>query len=205
MKKTVVAALLLAELPAVASAMDKMAVQPDALKWGAAPASLPPGAQIAVLTGDPGKAGPYVVRVRLPAGYKIAPHTHPTAENVTVLSGTFHIAMGEKFDPKKGEAVRAGGFFTADKDMQHYGWTTRPAVIQIHGMGPFAINYVNPNDDPRTAKPTATKQEAGTQSISRSSPRKRGSGIKCPISPKLGPRVRRGRTGGDHTSCPHLF
>jgi quercetin dioxygenase-like cupin family protein len=121
MKKTVVAALLLAALPAVASAMDKMAVQPDALKWGAAPASLPPGAQIAVLTGDPGKDGPYVVRVRLPAGYKIAPHTHPTAENVTVLSGTFHIAMGEKFDPKKGEAVRAGGFFTAEKDMQHYG------------------------------------------------------------------------------------
>ncbi len=158
MKKTVVAALLLAALPAVASAMDKMAVQPDALKWGAAPASLPPGAQIAVLTGDPGKDGPYVVRVGLPAGYKIAPHTHPTAENVTVLSGTFHIAMGEKFDPKKGEAVRAGGFFTAEKDMQHYGWTTRPAVIQIHGMGPFAINYVNPNDDPRNAKPTAKKQ-----------------------------------------------
>ena len=92
------------------------------------------------------------------AGYKIPPHTHPTAENVTVLSGSFNIAMGDKFDPKKGEAVRAGGFFTAEKDMQHYGWTTRPAVIQIHGMGPFAINYVNPNDDPRNAKPTAKKQ-----------------------------------------------
>ena len=62
-----------------------------------------------------------------------------------MLSGIFNIAMGEKFDPKKGEAVRPGGFFTAEKDMQRYGWTTRPAVIQIHGMGPFAINYVNPN------------------------------------------------------------
>jgi quercetin dioxygenase-like cupin family protein len=158
MKKTVVAALLLAALPAVASAMDKIAVQPDTLKWGPAPASLPNGAQVAVLTGDPGKDGPYAVRVRLPAGYKIPPHTHPTAENVTVLSGTFYIAMGDKFDPKKSEAVRAGGFFTAEKDMQHYGWTTRPAVIQIHGMGPFAINYVNPSDDPRNAKPTAKKQ-----------------------------------------------
>jgi len=75
-----------------------------------------------------------------------------------VLSGIFNIAMGDKFHPKKGEAVRPGGFFTAEKDMQHYGWTTRPAVIQIHGMGPFAINYVNPNDDRRNAKPTAKKQ-----------------------------------------------
>ena len=85
MKKTVVAALLLAALPSVASAMDKIAVQPNALKWGPAPASLPPGAQLAVVTGDPGKDGPYVIRARLPAGYKIPPHTHPTAENVTVL------------------------------------------------------------------------------------------------------------------------
>ena len=153
MERTLVAALLLAALPTVASAMDQIAVQPNALKWGPAPASLPTGSQMAVVNGDPGKDGPYVVRVRLPAGYKIPPHTH-----VTVLSGSFNIAMGDKFDPKKGEAVRAGGFFTAEKDMQHYGWTTRPAVIQIHGMGPFAINYVNPNDDPRNAKPTAKKQ-----------------------------------------------
>ena len=158
MERTLVAALLLAALPTVASAMDQIAVQPNALKWGPAPASLPTGSQMAVVNGDPGKDGPYVVRVRLPAGYKIAPHTHPTAENVTVLSGSFNIAMGDKFDPKKGEAVRAGGFFTAEKDMQHYGWTTRPAVIQVHGMGPFAINYVNPNDDPRKANPTAKKQ-----------------------------------------------
>ena len=158
MKKTVVAALFLAALPTIASAMDPIAVQPNALKWGPAPASMPPGAQIAVVTGDPGKDGPYVVRAKLPARYKIPPHTHPTAENVTVLSGAFNIAMGDKFDPKKGEAVKPGGFFTAEKGMQHYGWTTGPTVIQIHGMGPFAINYVNPGDDPRNAKPTAKKQ-----------------------------------------------
>jgi quercetin dioxygenase-like cupin family protein len=149
MKKTVVAALLLAALPAAALAMDHIAVQPNALKWGPAPPGLPPGAQVAVVAGNPSSDGAYVVRARLPAGYRIAPHTHPTDENVTVLSGTFHIATGDKFDPKKGEAVRAGGFFTAEKGMQHYGWTMGPAVIQIHGLGPFTINYVDPADDPR--------------------------------------------------------
>jgi ChrR Cupin-like domain len=149
MKEKVVAALLLAALPAAALAMDHIAVQPNELKWGPAPPGLPPGAQVAVVAGDPGKDAPFVVRARLPRGYKNMPHTHPTAENITVLSGIFNIAMGDKFDAKKGEAVRAGGFFTAEKGMQHYGWTTGPTVIQIHGMGPFAINYVNPADDPR--------------------------------------------------------
>ena len=149
MKRPVVAALLLAALPAAAPAMDNIAVQPNALKWGPAPPGLPPGAQVAVVAGDPSKEVPYVVRARLPRGYKIMPHTHPTAENITVLVGTFHIAMGDKFDATKSEAVGPGGFFTADKGMQHYGWTTTPTVIQIHGMGPFAINYVNPADDPR--------------------------------------------------------
>jgi hypothetical protein len=102
-----------------------------------------------VLAGNPAGDGLFVVRAKLPAGYKIPPHTHPTDESVTVLSGTFHIAMGDKFDAKKGEAVRAGGFVATQKGMQHYGWTTGPAVLQIHGMGPFAINYVNPADDPR--------------------------------------------------------
>ena len=111
MRKTVVAALLLAALPAVAlAADDHMAVQPNALKWGPPPPGLPAGAQVAVVSGNPGGDGPYVVRARLPAGYKIPPHTHPTDENVTVLSGNFHIAMGDKFDTKKGETLRAGGF-----------------------------------------------------------------------------------------------
>jgi hypothetical protein len=150
MRKAVVAALLLAAWPSATFAMeDHIAVQASALKWGPAPPGLPPGSQAAVVAGDPSKDGPYVVRARLPAGYKIMPHTHPTDESVTVLSGTFHIAMGDKFDNRTGEAVRTGGFFTAQQGMQHYGWTTTPTIIQIHGMGPFAINYVNPADDPR--------------------------------------------------------
>ena len=88
-------------------------------------------AQVAVVSGNPGSDGPYVVRAKLPSGYKIPPHTHPTDENVTILSGTFHIAMGDKFDATKGETLRAGGFFNAQKGMQHYGWSTGPTVIQI--------------------------------------------------------------------------
>jgi quercetin dioxygenase-like cupin family protein len=149
MRTAFITALLLAALPAGALAMDHMAVQPNALKWGPAPPGLPPGAQVAVVSGDPGSDGPYVIRAKMPSGYKVPPHFHPTAENVTVLSGTFHIAMGDTFDTKKGEALKAGGFVRADKDMHHYAWASGPTVIQVHGMGPFAITYVNPNDDPR--------------------------------------------------------
>jgi hypothetical protein len=158
MRMTVAAALLLTALSAPAFAMDDhIAVQPNALQWGPAPPGLPPGARAAVVSGNPGSDGPYVVRAKLPTGYKIPPHTHPTDENVTVLSGTFHIAMGDKFDTTKGDALKAGGFFNAQKGMQHYGWVTSPTVIQIHGMGPFAINYVNPADDPRNAKTSEKK------------------------------------------------
>jgi len=157
MRKTLVCAFVLAALPLAALAQTPMqnamsahmAVQPNALKWGPAPPGRPPGAQVAVVAGDPSKAEPYVIRARLPRGYRIMPHTHPTDENVTVLSGVFHIASGDTFDMKKGDMVRAGGFFNAKAGMQHYGWTSAPTVIQVHGMGPFEINYVNPNDDPR--------------------------------------------------------
>jgi len=163
MRKIALAAVLLVTaLPLAAPAMD-VTTDPSALKWGPPPPSLPPGAQVAVVSGDPGKDGPYVVRAKLPAGYTIAPHTHPTDENVTVLSGTFYIAMGDKLDKKKGAAVKAGGFFRAEQGMQHYGWTPRGATIQVHGMGPFVVNYVNPADDPRN-KPAAQAKPATTGS-----------------------------------------
>ncbi len=150
MRKTLACAVLLAALPLAAlAADDTMAVQPSALKWGPAPPALPPGALVAVVSGDPSKAEPYVVRVKLPRGYKIMPHTHPSDENVTVLSGVFHVAMGGTFDTKKGDTLRSGGFFRAAQGMQHYAWVSGPAMIQIHGVGPFEIKYVNPADDPR--------------------------------------------------------
>jgi quercetin dioxygenase-like cupin family protein len=121
---------------------------PDALKWGPAPPALPKGAQLAVLSGDPGAKGPYVVRVKLPSGYTVPAHNHPTTENVTVISGTFNIGMGDKLDKKKAQVLKAGGFFSMPAKMNHYAWTSSVAVIQIHGDGPFAITYVNAADDP---------------------------------------------------------
>jgi len=127
-------------------------VGPSALKWGAAPPSLPPGAKMAVVSGDPSQAVPYVVRAQIPAGYRIAAHWHPTDENVTVLSGTVAVGMGDKFDEAALKDVPTNGFFVAPADMRHFFAARTAATIQIHGIGPFAINYVNPADDPSQKK-----------------------------------------------------
>ncbi len=122
------------------------------LQWGPPPPGFPAGAQAAVLYGNPGEKGVYTVRLKAPAGYKIMPHTHPTAELVTVISGGLHVGMGGKFDESAGEAMTAGGFVSLPAKMQHFAWCTEESVIQVHGEGPFEINYVNPADDPRNAK-----------------------------------------------------
>lgn len=119
------------------------------LKWGAAPPGFPKGAQVAVVSGDPGGKDLYVVRAKMPAGYKIPAHSHPTSEYVTVLSGTLYIGMGDKLDTKNGKALGPGGFAEAPAGMHHYAWTTSPTIIQVHGQAPFEITYVNPADDPR--------------------------------------------------------
>jgi anti-sigma factor ChrR (cupin superfamily) len=124
------------------------------VKWGPAPAVFPNGAQLAVLSGDPFKEELYVVRLKMPANYKIPAHWHPTSEYVTVVSGRFHIGMGDKLDEQHGTELHAGGFGVAPARMNHYAWTTEETVVQVHGQGPFMINYVNPADDPskQTAK-----------------------------------------------------
>ncbi|RUV28609.1 MAG: hypothetical protein EOS23_26815 [Mesorhizobium sp.] len=127
---------------------DDRPVNADSIKWGPAPAVIPAGADIAVIAGDPSKDGPYVLRLKTPAGYKIAAHSHPTAEYITVLSGNFHIGMGDKFDEAKGIELTAGGFGVAPAGMNHFAWMTSETIIQVHGNGPFTINYVNPADDP---------------------------------------------------------
>src|SRR5438552_13247394 len=141
----------------LASADDmKMPVNAKDLKWGPAPAVFPKGADLAVISGDPSKEGPYVVRLKMPKGYKIAAHNHPTTENVMVISGNFHIGMGDKLDERKGIALTAGAYGEAPAKMNHYAWTTSPTVVQVHGQGPFALTYVNPADDPSNA-PAAPK------------------------------------------------
>jgi len=125
---------------------------PDKLEWKDGPPSLPKGAKFAVLEGDPGKEGPFVFRVKVPDGYKIPPHTHPKPERVTVISGTFNIGMGDKFDARKGEVMPAGTYGTWPAKMKHFVWVKGETIIQFHGEGPWTINYLNPDDDPRKEK-----------------------------------------------------
>jgi hypothetical protein len=132
---------------ATAAEMHKI-IKPDAIQWGPAPPQLPKGAQVAVVSGDPGKTGLYIIRAKMPDGYEVPAHWHKKAENVTVLSGTFNVGMGDKLDKQKGEALGPGGFFGAAPKMRHYAWATGETVIEISGMGPFDITYVDPKDDP---------------------------------------------------------
>ena len=123
------------------------------IAWQPAPAVLPSGAEIAVLAGDLAKEGPFVFRVKFPDGYRIAPHWHPIAESVTVLSGTFGIGMGETFDPAGERELGPGGLFVMPAEAPHFAWTKGETIIQVHSDGLWALNYVNPADDPRNAAP----------------------------------------------------
>ncbi len=123
---------------------------PKAIIWAPAPPVVPKGAEAAVLDGNPfASSGSYTLRLKMPAGYKIPPHWHPTDENVTVLNGTLGAGMGDKFDTSSGSFLKAGGFVCMPKDVHHYAWAQGPTTIQVHGLAPFAFTYVNPSDDPR--------------------------------------------------------
>jgi ketosteroid isomerase-like protein/quercetin dioxygenase-like cupin family protein len=126
-----------------------VALAPSALKWGDSPPSMPPGAKVAVVSGDPTQAGSYVIRAQMPAGYRIPPHWHPADEHVTVLAGTVALGMGETFDQSAMKDVPSGGYFVAPAKMRHFFAARSAATIQGHGTGPFAITYVNAADDPR--------------------------------------------------------
>jgi hypothetical protein len=120
------------------------------IKWGAAPPVVPKGAQAAVLAGDPFKDGSeYTLRLKMPDGYKIPPHWHPTDENVTVLSGKLGAGMGDKFAPASGEIINSGGFVRMPREVHHFAWAKGPTTIQVSGIGPFDFHYVNPAEDPR--------------------------------------------------------
>jgi quercetin dioxygenase-like cupin family protein len=118
------------------------------IKWGDPPPVFERGASFAVISGDPGKSGLFVVRLKMPAGYKIAPHWHPTDEHVTVLAGTFALGMGEKLDQAAAKEIAAGGYALLPAEMRHFAVAKTEATVQVHGMGPFALTYVNPADDP---------------------------------------------------------
>jgi Cupin domain len=148
-----VIALTLAALFAAQPAHAQNAFTPDQVKWGPAPPFIPAGAQLAVLEGNPmGDSGDYTIRLKLPDGYKIAPHTHPQRENVTVLSGTLKVGMGDTFDASKMMNFSAGSFAYLDPSMHHYAGASGETVIQIHGQSPVKFNYINAADDPSLKK-----------------------------------------------------
>jgi quercetin dioxygenase-like cupin family protein len=122
---------------------------PQEIKWAPGPASIPSGAEAAVLYGDPSKEGLFTLRLKLPKGYAIPPHTHPKPEVVTVISGTFRLGMGEKADKTKAQALPAGSFFALAPGMAHFASADEDTVIQLNSTGPWSLTYVNPTDDPR--------------------------------------------------------
>jgi Domain of unknown function (DUF4437) len=119
------------------------------IQWTPAPASLPKGAQIAVLHGDPGKDGPFVLRLMVPKGYKIPPHWHGQDEQVTVISGTLYLGSGDRFDPAIARGLASGGFHFLPARARHFAYAKAPTIVQVSGNGPFDVTYVTAADDPR--------------------------------------------------------
>ncbi|MDQ2767807.1 MAG: cupin domain-containing protein [Gemmatimonadota bacterium] len=146
-----VLALTFATRPASAQAHGSSAAAQPELKWGPAPTIFPAGAQMAVLQGNPGGTELFTVRLRMPNGYKIPPHIHPTDENVTVISGAFRVGMGKTFDATKTMELKAGGFVTAPAHEAHFAVAVGPTIVQVHAIGPFAMTYVNAADTPPAA------------------------------------------------------
>jgi hypothetical protein len=145
-----VAALAVTASTSAAQTTDGHAVVvPEQIEWGPAPPSIPPGAEAAVLYGDPSKEGLFALRLKLPGGYAIAPHTHPEPEVVTVISGTFRLGMGETADQNSAQPLPAGSFFALSPDGAHYAFADGDTVIQLNSTGPWSLTYVNPEDDPR--------------------------------------------------------
>lgn len=125
-----------------------MMVTPGELKWTDVP-SLPAGAKITVIEGPLNEAVPFTFRLKFPADYQIPAHWHPAIEHVTVITGTFNMGTGDKLDRSKTKALSAGGVGIMQPKTNHFAWTKGETIVQVHGVGPWAINYVNPADDPR--------------------------------------------------------
>ncbi len=157
MKKVLIATALMVIAPAAMSqdahkstSISEMTVfKTEELKSVPNP-MFPKGAVTVRLLGDPSKAEFLILRTIFPANYHVPPHTHPVLETVTIISGRMKNAMGDKFDPQKGEILKAGAMFVLPAGHTHYVWTNdEEVIVQVAGVGPFGINYVNPADDPR--------------------------------------------------------
>jgi hypothetical protein len=145
------AALLASTAAWTADTPGQIYMNASEVKWGAAPPVFPKGAKMAVLEGDPGKEGPFVARLMMPANYRIPPHWHSKDEDLTIVSGTFYLAEGDKLETKHAHAMKVGGFHHLPAKTHHFAFSKGPAVVQINGQGPFDITYIDPSDDPSKA------------------------------------------------------
>ena len=140
----------MAEMPQMPAG--NLMVMPSEIVWGPGPPGLPPGSQSAVLEGDPSKPELFVLRAKIPAGWKVMPHTHPCDEHITVIDGNCFMGMGNKYDEKVATEMPTGGFMNMKTGTVHYFFTKKACIIQIQDMGPWGITYVNSADDPRNKK-----------------------------------------------------
>ena len=132
-----------------AAALHHTVVPADAVTWGPAPPSLPPGAQAAVLLGSPAKEGPFVIRLKFPNGSVVPAHHHSKDEILTLIAGRFAVASGDKLDRTASPYLAPSSFVHLPAGMPHYAWVEGETIVQINGSGPFDVNYVDPKDDPR--------------------------------------------------------
>jgi quercetin dioxygenase-like cupin family protein len=155
-RRSLLIACLLAGICAAGSAAQTESGQahvmktPSELAWGEAPPSLPPGAKAVMLEGDPTKEGYFAMRIRMPAGYRIPPHFHPTFERVTVIEGTFLLGMGDAFDEAAMQSWPVGSYLAMPAGMHHYALAKSECVVQLATLGPWGITYLDPADDPRS-------------------------------------------------------
>lgn len=131
---------------------DHIMIMPNEIMWSPAPPSLPAGSQVAVIEGNPSVSGLFTMRLKIPANYKIMPHWHPADEHITVLEGGCYMGLGDEFDQKAAKKMTTGGFAVMKTGTHHYFYAKEACIIQLHGMGPWAIIYVNLADDPRNKK-----------------------------------------------------
>jgi quercetin dioxygenase-like cupin family protein len=135
---------------------DALFVSPGDIKWGTAPPDLPKGAELGVLFGDPSKPAPFVVRIKAPDGYKIAPHWHSKDEQLTVISGTLQLYMGDTMSGEPHD-LSAGSFHFLPAKAHHAAQAKGDTIVQINGVGPFDIHYLNPEDNPNPKPKTAKR------------------------------------------------
>lgn len=144
------AVLIMSATPLIAHDGQHHVIEIDDIEFKPGPPTLPPGVEYAVLAGSPMEEGPFVMRLKFPANYAVPPHRHPQNEDVTVISGGLGMAMGERHDTTAAPVYKPGSFIHIPTGEAHFAWTEEETVVQINAMGPFGIEYVNPQDDPRT-------------------------------------------------------